>query len=88
MVLECLSIPAGCALHATDVPAGEIREVKRFPAGRRNVKLSPKHAYYITSCTQRYVASRPERRIIDPVLNPNTIFNNIQIPVVLSLLLR
>ena len=33
VVMECLSIPAGCTLHARDVPAGEHKRVKGSQPG-------------------------------------------------------
>ena len=50
---------------------GRIRRVK---GSQQGYESHHSFAYTITSCTQRYFASRPERRIIDPVLLSITTF--------------
>ena len=60
VVMECLSIPVGRAPHERDARGGENKEGERFPAGIWTVQSHHSFAFTITSCTQRYVASRPE----------------------------
>ena len=63
-----LSIPVGRAHHERDAPGRENKRVKSSQQGDGMCNFIKSFAYTITSCTQRYVASRPERRIIDLVL--------------------
>ena len=57
VVLECLSIPVGCAPHTRDVPGGENKRVKVPSKGEESENLTKVRLLH-TTFTQRYVASR------------------------------